>query len=108
MPARNDRTAEPGQPPPARIARASNLNRIRVAILVVAAILIAAAWLWRHRTGAAAFERRADQNVLLITIDTLRADALGCYGGRPPTPPIDAPAAARHPVRVAQAHAPLT
>jgi arylsulfatase A-like enzyme/Tfp pilus assembly protein PilF len=33
------------------------------------------------------------QNVLLITIDTLRADALGCYGGPAPTPALDALAA---------------
>jgi arylsulfatase A-like enzyme/Tfp pilus assembly protein PilF len=30
-----------------------------------------------------------NQNVLLITIDTLRADALGCYGGRASTPALD-------------------
>jgi arylsulfatase A-like enzyme/Flp pilus assembly protein TadD len=29
------------------------------------------------------------QNVLLVTIDTLRADALGCYGGRAATPALD-------------------
>src|SRR5207244_945086 len=57
---------------------------------------------------AAAFERRADQNVLLITIDTLRADALGCYGGRTPTPAIDALAAAGVRFAFAHAHAVLT
>ena len=31
----------------------------------------------------------AAQNVLLITIDTLRADALGCYGGPAATPALD-------------------
>lgn len=36
-----------------------------------------------------AFERGADQNILLITIDTLRADALGAYGGAAATPHID-------------------
>src|SRR5213079_947961 len=30
-----------------------------------------------------------NQNVLLITIDTLRADALGCYGGPAATPALD-------------------
>src|SRR6478736_1267280 len=29
------------------------------------------------------------QNVLLVTIDTLRADALGCYGGPAATPALD-------------------
>lgn len=32
-------------------------------------------------------------NVLLFTLDTLRADALGCYGGPPVTPTLDALAA---------------
>ena len=32
-------------------------------------------------------------NLLLVTIDTLRADALGCYGGATPTPTLDALAA---------------
>jgi arylsulfatase A-like enzyme len=32
-------------------------------------------------------------NVLLVTLDTLRADAVGCYGGPPVTPVIDALAA---------------
>ena len=31
----------------------------------------------------------ANQNVLLITIDTLRADALSCYGGPAATPALD-------------------
>src|SRR4051812_44305834 len=31
----------------------------------------------------------AGQNVLLITIDTLRADALGSYGGPAATPALD-------------------
>ena len=30
-----------------------------------------------------------DRNVLLVTIDTLRADALGSYGGRAATPTLD-------------------
>lgn len=37
-------------------------------------------------------EERA-RNLLLITIDTLRADSLGCYGGRTKTPHIDSLAA---------------
>ena len=31
----------------------------------------------------------ASLSVVLITLDTLRADVLGCYGGRVPTPSID-------------------
>jgi arylsulfatase A-like enzyme/Flp pilus assembly protein TadD len=45
----------------------------------------------------------ADRNVLLITIDTLRADALSSYGGRASTPRLDALAA--HGARFTFAHA---
>jgi len=43
------------------------------------------------------------QNVLLITIDTLRADALGCYGGPAATPALDR--LAREGARFTFAHA---
>jgi arylsulfatase A-like enzyme/Tfp pilus assembly protein PilF len=43
------------------------------------------------------------QNVLLITIDTLRADALGCYGGPAATPALDR--LAREGIRFDFAHA---
>src|ERR1700755_2257001 len=45
----------------------------------------------------------AHQNVLLITIDTLRADALSCYGGPAATPALDR--LASEGVRFAFAHA---
>src|SRR4051812_13300088 len=45
----------------------------------------------------------ADQNVLLVTIDTLRADALSAYGGPAQTPNIDRLAA--HGARFTFAHA---
>jgi len=46
---------------------------------------------WRSARGASAAVR---PNVLLIIVDTLRADRLGCYGhDRPTTPNIDALAA---------------
>ncbi|HEV8130574.1 MAG TPA: sulfatase-like hydrolase/transferase [Acidobacteriota bacterium] len=60
-------------------------------------------------TYAASGSPRRDANVLLITIDTLRADYLSCYGGKKaPTPNIDALAARG--VRFANAFAqvPLT
>jgi arylsulfatase A-like enzyme/Tfp pilus assembly protein PilF len=45
----------------------------------------------------------ADRNVLLVTIDTLRADALGSYGGRATTPNLDR--LASHGARFSFAHA---
>jgi arylsulfatase A-like enzyme/tetratricopeptide (TPR) repeat protein len=54
-------------------------------------------------TKGAEFSQTADRNVLLITIDTLRADALGCDGGPARTPYIDTLAAGG--VRFSFAHA---
>ena len=50
----------------------------------------------------------AGQNVLLITIDTLRADALGCYGGPAATPVLDGLAAQGVRFDFAHAHAVTT
>ncbi|HVY38244.1 MAG TPA: sulfatase, partial [Polyangia bacterium] len=51
----------------------------------------------------------ADLNLLLVTIDTLRADHLGCYGyGRPTSPAIDGLAAAGALFENGWAHAPST
>ncbi|HMF96716.1 MAG TPA: sulfatase-like hydrolase/transferase [Vicinamibacterales bacterium] len=50
----------------------------------------------------------ARQNVLLITIDTLRADALGCYGGPTATPALDRLAAEGIRFEFAHAHAVTT
>ena len=59
-------------------------------------------------SGAVNLVPVANQNVLLITIDTLRADALGSYGGRAATPVLDAVAAAGVRFDAAHAHAVLT
>jgi len=48
------------------------------------------------------------QNVLLITIDTLRADALSCYGGPALTPALDRLAAQGVRFDFAHAHAVIT
>ena len=75
-----------------------------VAALVVA--LLAAGFFWlRARSAGAfpAFVKGPDQNVLLITIDTLRADVLGMDGGRAATPNLDR--LARDGVRFTFAHA---
>jgi arylsulfatase A-like enzyme/Flp pilus assembly protein TadD len=50
----------------------------------------------------------AGQNVLLVTIDTLRADALGCYGGQAATPALDRLAADGVRFDFAHAHAVVT
>jgi arylsulfatase A-like enzyme/Flp pilus assembly protein TadD len=62
----------------------------------------------RRRDAFPAFARTADQNVLLITIDTLRADALGSYGGRARTPNLDRLAADGIRFTFAHAHAVVT
>jgi arylsulfatase A-like enzyme/Tfp pilus assembly protein PilF len=73
------------------------LTRAIGAVVVTAASLTAGC-------GGRPPERRAAPNVLLITIDTLRADAIGAYGNRVvSTPWIDRLAAAG--VRFTQAHA---
>ena len=65
-----------------------------------------AAVLWgigRDRASSPIFSRTPDQNILLVTIDTLRADALGSYGGRAATPNLDR--LARDGIRFVFAHA---
>jgi arylsulfatase A-like enzyme/Tfp pilus assembly protein PilF len=69
-----------------------------LAVLVVG---LAALW-WTQRAPAYVLTQNADQNVLLITIDTLRADALGSYGGTAATPNLDA--LASHGARFTFAH----
>jgi arylsulfatase A-like enzyme/Tfp pilus assembly protein PilF len=49
-----------------------------------------------------------DRNILLVTIDTLRADALGAYGGRAATPNLDALAAHGARFTFAHSHAVVT
>lgn len=72
-------------------------------------IVVAAGWLaWTRRPAGQAIVRTGDQNVLLVTIDTLRADALGCYGGRAATPALDRVAEEGTRYSFAHAHAPLT
>jgi tetratricopeptide (TPR) repeat protein len=63
---------------------------------------VAAAWFWRARAVTFALEPDAGQNVLLVTIDTLRADALSSYGGPAETPNLDR--LARHGARFSFAH----
>ncbi len=63
---------------------------------------------WWYAAPAFALDRAADRNVLLVTIDTLRGDALGAYGGAAATPNLDALAAGGARFTFAHSHAVLT
>jgi choline-sulfatase len=80
--------------------------RSRGAAIFAAATLALAACVTRQ--PRASFDRRADQNLLLVTIDTLRADALSSYGGQARTPNLDGLAARGTRYDFAHAHAVLT
>jgi tetratricopeptide (TPR) repeat protein len=56
--------------------------------VLVLALVAAAAW-WFTRTPSVAIAPSPDRNVLLVTIDTLRADVLSSYGGPVSTPNLD-------------------
>ena len=64
--------------------------------------------LWLRARPTASLERIRNQNVLLITIDTLRGDALHSYGGVAATPALDALAAGGVRFDFAHAHAVVT
>ena len=74
-----------------------------------AALVALAGFAWvRYAPRAVAIERRADQNILLITLNSTRADALGSYGGQARTPNLDQLAAHGLRFDLAHAHAGLT
>src|SRR5262245_2836334 len=78
----------------------------RPLVIAVAAAIVAVALLavWRTSRGRPVVRRDPGLSVLLITIDTLRADALGAYGqAGAATPWIDR--LAREGVRFERAHA---
>ena len=73
------------------------------------AIVAAGVWYWSQRPAPfPAFVRTPDQNILIVTIDTLRADALGSYGGKALTPNLDRLAASGVRFDFAHAHAVVT
>jgi len=80
----------------------------RKALLALALVALAGAAWWFTRTPTFALVPNADRNVLLVTIDTLRADALGAYGGRAMTPNLDRLAARGVKFDFAHAHAVVT
>jgi arylsulfatase A-like enzyme/Flp pilus assembly protein TadD len=82
--------------------------RVLAAGLALAASVIAGCTFSRSRSAVADLRRIDRQNVLLITIDTLRADALGSYGGQAATPTLDRLASEGVRFDFAHAHAVLT
>ena len=96
------RRAAPALPEPVRPAS----NTRTIAWIAAAVLLIAigaGGWLWGRRADAFVIGQNAEQNVLLVTIDTLRADALSSYGGAARTPNLDR--LAEHGARFTFAHA---
>ena len=76
-------------------------------VLAVVVLAIAGASLWL-RTPAFVLTPNADRSILLVTIDTLRADAVGSYGGRALTPQLDGLAARGARFTFAHSHAVVT
>lgn len=74
----------------------------------ISLVLLAFGVWWMLRPRAFAIDVNADGNILLVTIDTLRADAIGAYGGGASTPNLDALAAAGARFDFAHAHAVVT
>jgi arylsulfatase A-like enzyme/Tfp pilus assembly protein PilF len=103
--ARPTHTVSTPQPTPAAAPRRALFWTV-AALAIVAAIALGASWCLR--TPAFALGVTADRNILLVTIDTLRADALGSYGGRAITPNLDRLAAAGARFSFAHAHAVVT
>ncbi len=90
-----------GPPPAPPVASAGARARVATVGAALVAILALGAW-WGLRSPAFAVDVNPDRNVLLVTIDTLRADALGSYGGRASTPNLDR--LAQHGARFTFAH----
>ena len=88
-------------------SRAMSLTA-RIAAIAAAAIASVALSAGCGGRRASTFDRRPDQNILLVTIDTLRADALSVSGGPARTPNLDALAARGVRFDFAHAHAVLT
>jgi arylsulfatase A-like enzyme/Flp pilus assembly protein TadD len=76
-------------------------------VVVVSAVAVTG-YIILSRPQVPAFARTPDQNILLVTIDTLRADALGVYGGAARTPNLDALASRGLMFTSAHAHAVTT
>ncbi len=94
----------PAAPPEGRRRRRALAATLLVLLAVAGGLLALGAFV----APADLVARRADQNVLLVTIDTLRADALSGYGGRASTPNLDRLAAEGRRYTFVHAHAVVT
>ncbi len=98
--------ASRSEAPPAARARRLERHRTRLVagILAIAAVAGLAALAWRTLRPAGV-KRDPELSVLIVSVDTLRADALGCYGRRDArTPWIDRLAAEGVRFETARAH----
>jgi arylsulfatase A-like enzyme/Flp pilus assembly protein TadD len=93
------------KPQPKPTPRRSSV--VTIALLAVLAAFAAVAWWWT-RTPRFTLTVNPDRNILLVTIDTLRADVVGSYGGRAQTPNLDRLAAHGARFDFAHAHAVVT
>jgi len=109
MPRRKRDHAQPSPPPPSA-PRPSRRTLAAALAVGLAAVAVGALILVFLRPGAnqADLQPVPGQNVLLVTIDTLRADALGCYGGKAATPALDRLAGEGVRFDFAHAHAVVT
>jgi arylsulfatase A-like enzyme/Tfp pilus assembly protein PilF len=80
----------------------------RLWTVAVVAAVTAGIGIWWSRERPFSLNQRADRNVLLVTIDTLRADVLSTYGGRAATPHLDRLASGGARFTFAHAHAVVT
>ncbi len=83
-------------------------GRRSLTALAVVGALAAGLVFWQRTSQQFTLARQPDRNVLLVTIDTLRADALSAYGGRASTPQLDQLAASGVRFTFAHAHAVVT
>jgi len=97
-----------GKPAPLPAAGRRGIASYTLPALAAAAAIGAIAWFTRSPARQADLRAIAGQNVLLITIDTLRGDALSCEGGPAATPNLDRLAASGVRFDFAHAHAVIT